>query len=51
MESLLLTSLGALLGLGVAWGALRVTNYYLVRMLPQSCRRRSTGACSDSPSR
>ena len=36
MESLLLTSLGTLLGLGVAWGALRVTNYYLARMLPQS---------------
>jgi predicted permease len=36
MESLLLTSLGALLGLGVAWGALRVTNYYLAKMLPQS---------------
>jgi putative ABC transport system permease protein len=35
-ESLLLTSLGALLGLGVAWGALRMTNYYLARMLPQS---------------
>ena len=28
--------LGALLGLGVAWGALRMTNYYLARMLPQS---------------
>ena len=36
MESLLLTSLGAVLGLGVAWGALRATNYYLARMLPQS---------------
>jgi predicted permease len=36
MESLLLTSLGALLGVGLAWGALRVTNYYLARMLPQS---------------
>ncbi len=36
LESLLLTSLGALLGLGVAWGALRVTNFYLARMLPQS---------------
>ena len=36
MESLLLTFLGALLGLGVAWGALRVTNYYLASMLPQS---------------
>ena len=36
MESLLLTSLGALLGLVVAWGALRVTNFYLAKMLPQS---------------
>jgi len=36
LESLLLTSLGALLGLGLAWGALRVTNYYLAKMLPQS---------------
>jgi len=36
MESLLLTFLGALLGLGVAWGALRMTNYYLAKMLPQS---------------
>ena len=36
MESLLLTSLGAVLGVGVAWGALRVTNYYLAKMLPQS---------------
>jgi putative ABC transport system permease protein len=36
MESLLLTSLGTLLGLGVAWGALRATNYYLARMLPQA---------------
>jgi predicted permease len=36
MESLLLTSLGAVLGVGLAWGALRVTNYYLAKMLPQS---------------
>ena len=36
MESLLLTSLGAVLGVGVAWAALRATNYYLARMLPQS---------------
>ena len=36
LESLLLTSFGAALGLGVAWGALRVTNSYLSRMLPQS---------------
>src|SRR4029453_16358978 len=36
MESLLLTSLGTLLGLAVAWGLLRVTNYYLAKMLPQS---------------
>src|SRR6185503_7146162 len=33
---LLLTSIGAALGLGVAWGALRVTNFYLAKMLPQS---------------
>ena len=36
LESLLLTSLGALLGLGVAWLALRATNFYLAKMLPQS---------------
>ncbi len=36
LESLLLTSIGALLGLGVAWGALRMTNFYLAKMLPQS---------------
>jgi putative ABC transport system permease protein len=36
LESLLLTSLGAILGLAVAWGALRVTNFYLAKMLPQS---------------
>ncbi len=36
LESMLLTSLGALLGLGVAWGALRITNFYLAKMLPQS---------------
>jgi putative ABC transport system permease protein len=36
LEGLLLTSSGALLGLGVAWGALRMTNYYLAKMLPQS---------------
>lgn len=36
VESLLLTSLGAALGLGLAWGALRVTNFYLAKMLPQS---------------
>lgn len=36
IESLLLTSLGAALGLGVAWAALRVTNFYLAKMLPQS---------------
>jgi predicted permease len=34
LESLVLTSLGAALGLGLAWGALRVTNYYLAKMLP-----------------
>lgn len=36
LESLLLTTLGSALGLGLAWGALRVTNLYLARMLPQS---------------
>ncbi|MBA3948636.1 MAG: FtsX-like permease family protein, partial [Acidobacteria bacterium] len=36
MESLVLTSIGAVLGLGVAWAALRGTNFYLAKMLPQS---------------
>ena len=36
IESLLLTSLGALLGLVFAWGALKTTNFYLAKMLPQS---------------
>jgi len=36
LESLLLAFAGAVLGLGVAWGALRVTNFYLAKMLPQS---------------
>ena len=36
LESLLLTFLGAVLGLGVAWAALRITNFYLAKMLPQS---------------
>jgi predicted permease len=36
LESLLLTSLGALLGLGVASAALRTTNFYLAKMLPTS---------------
>ncbi|MBA4136646.1 MAG: hypothetical protein C0518_04950 [Opitutus sp.] len=36
LESLLLTLLGAALGLGLAWGALKVTNSYLAKMLPQS---------------
>ncbi len=36
LESLVLTTTGAILGIGVAWGALRVTNFYLARMLPQS---------------
>src|SRR6187200_113480 len=36
LESLLLTSIGSVLGLAVAWGALRVTNLYLAKMLPQS---------------
>lgn len=36
LESLLLTSLGALLGVGLAWAALRVTNTYLASLLPQA---------------
>jgi predicted permease len=36
IESMLLTSLGAALGLGVAWAALKGTNFYLAKMLPQS---------------
>ncbi|MBE2214131.1 MAG: ABC transporter permease [Opitutaceae bacterium] len=36
LESLLLTGAGALLGVGLAWGALRVTNSYLADMLPAS---------------
>jgi predicted permease len=36
LESLMLTSMGAVLGLVVAWGALRTTNFYLAKMLPQS---------------
>ncbi len=36
LESLLLTSIGAVLGLAVAAAALRVTNAYLATILPQS---------------
>jgi predicted permease len=36
VESLLLTGLGATLGIGVAWGALEAINHYLVKMLPQA---------------
>ena len=36
VESLMLTGLGGLLGLALAWGALRVTNFYVADMLPQS---------------
>src|SRR3954454_4041395 len=36
LESLLLTTLGSALGLAVAWGALRVTNVYMAKMMPQS---------------
>jgi predicted permease len=36
LESLVLTSLGAVLGIGLAWGALKVTNVYLASLLPQS---------------
>jgi predicted permease len=35
-ESLLLTTLGAVAGVGLAWVALRASNYYLAKMLPQS---------------
>jgi putative ABC transport system permease protein len=36
LESLLLTLLGAVAGLGLAWAALRASNFYLAKMLPQS---------------
>lgn len=36
LESLLLTLVGAALGLALAWGALKLTNTYLAKMLPQS---------------
>jgi putative ABC transport system permease protein len=36
LESLLLTFLGSACGLALAWGALRVTNLYLAKMMPQS---------------
>jgi predicted permease len=36
LESLLLTSIGAVLGLALAWGALRVSNFYVAKMLPQA---------------
>ncbi|HVU23352.1 MAG TPA: ABC transporter permease [Opitutus sp.] len=36
VESLLLTGLGAALGIGVAWGALRAINHYAAKMLPQA---------------
>src|SRR5215218_2881515 len=36
LESLLLTAMGCVLGLAVAWGALRVTNVYMAKMMPQS---------------
>lgn len=36
LESLLLTSLGAALGLALAWGALRASNFYLTKFLPQA---------------
>ena len=35
IESLVLTSMGSALGLAVAWGALKATNFYLAKMLPQ----------------
>ena len=36
LESLLLTFLGAMLGLALAWGALKVTNAYLSKLMPQA---------------
>lgn len=36
MESLLLTVLGAVLGLALAWAALRAGNFYVAKMLPQA---------------
>jgi predicted permease len=36
LESMLLTTVGAVLGVGLAWGALQVTNSYLAQMLPQA---------------
>lgn len=36
VESLLLTGIGALLGIGLAWGALRAVNHYTSEMLPQA---------------
>ncbi len=36
LESLMLTLLGAVLGVGLAWAALRTSNFYLAKMLPQS---------------
>ncbi|MCX6956066.1 MAG: ABC transporter permease [Verrucomicrobia bacterium] len=36
LESLLLTTLGALLGVALAWGALSASNFYVAKMLPQA---------------
>ncbi len=36
MESLVLTGAGAVLGIGLAWGALKAINHYLLTMLPQA---------------
>lgn len=36
LESLVVTALGAVLGLGLAWAALRAGNFYLVKLLPQA---------------
>jgi putative ABC transport system permease protein len=36
MESLLLTSMGAVLGIGLAWAVLRVANLYMATLMPQS---------------
>jgi putative ABC transport system permease protein len=36
LESMLLTTFGAALGIGLAWGALRASNFYLAKMMPLS---------------
>lgn len=50
LESLLLTGAGAVLGVALAWGALRVTNSYLADILPASLPAAMISACSASRS-